>query len=134
MRQRINPAPRHTGLASSPKIPQTAAMSKLRCPRQILNIRGFSAFLYRMTYFAKCCSNIRFGRSSPRHVQPATETIMQKIQLKGVPASVLRADEDAYFGLKTIPPRQNSCRLDKILNSGAMMRERRGAIRTGIQG
>ena len=27
---------------------------------------------------------------------------MQKIQLKGVPASVLRADEDAYFGLKTI--------------------------------
>jgi len=32
------------------------------------------------------------------------------------------------------PPRQNSCRLDKILNSGAMMRERRGAIRTGIQG
>ena len=33
------------------------------------------------------------------------------------------------------PPRQNSCRLDRILkNSGAMMRERRGAIRTGIQG
>jgi hypothetical protein len=32
------------------------------------------------------------------------------------------------------PLRQNSCRLDKIVNSGAMMRERRGAIRTGIQG
>lgn len=27
---------------------------------------------------------------------------MQKIQLKGVSAPVLRADEDAYFGLKTI--------------------------------
>ncbi len=24
---------------------------------------------------------------------------------------------------REIPPRQNSCRLDKILNSGAMMRE-----------
>ena len=33
-----------------------------------------------------------------------------------------------------LPPRQNSCRLDKILNSGAMVRERRGAIRTRIQG
>ena len=31
------------------------------------------------------------------------------------------------------PPRQNSCHLDRILNSGAMMRERLGAIRTRIQ-
>mgnify|MGYP000222740258 CR=1 FL=1 len=31
------------------------------------------------------------------------------------------------------PPRQNSCHLDRILNSGAMMRERVGAIRTRIQ-
>ena len=31
------------------------------------------------------------------------------------------------------PPRQNTCHLDRILNSGAMMRERVGAIRTRIQ-
>ena len=35
--------------------------------------------------------------------------------------------------LKSTPPRQNSCHLDRILNSGAMMRERVGAIRTRIQ-
>ncbi len=36
-------------------------------------------------------------------------------------------------GLNVLPPRQNSCHLDRILNSGAMMRERVGAIRTRIQ-
>ena len=55
-----------------------------------------------MAYSVEYRETLRFERGSPRHVQPATETIMQKIQLKGVPASVLRADEDAYFGLKTI--------------------------------
>ena len=34
---------------------------------------------------------------------------------------------------RSFPPRQNSCHLDRILNSGAMMRERVGAIRTRIQ-
>ena len=32
------------------------------------------------------------------------------------------------------PPRQNSCRLDRIDNSGVIMRERDGTIRAGIQG
>ena len=34
----------------------------------------------------------------------------------------------------TIPPRQNSCRPDRIDEQGAMMEERIGSIRTGIQG
>ena len=33
-----------------------------------------------------------------------------------------------------IPPRQNSCRPDRIDEQGAMMEERIGSIRTGIQG
>lgn len=33
-----------------------------------------------------------------------------------------------------IPPRQNSCRPDRIYEQGAMMRERVGTIRTSIQG
>ena len=32
------------------------------------------------------------------------------------------------------PPRQNSCRPDRIDEQGAMMEERIGSIRTGIQG
>ena len=39
----------------------------------------------------------------------------------------------ATVALPNPPPRQNSCHLDRILNSGAMMRERVGAIRTRIQ-
>ena len=33
-----------------------------------------------------------------------------------------------------VPPRQNSCRPDRIDEQGAMMEERIGSIRTGIQG
>jgi putative intracellular protease/amidase len=42
------------------------------------------------------------------------------------PASVERFLKD--------PPRQNSCRPDRIDEQGAMMEERIGSIRTGIQG
>ncbi|WP_300441073.1 hypothetical protein [Zoogloea sp.] len=36
---------------------------------------------------------LRFKRGSPRHVQPATEAIVQEMQLKAVSAPTLRADE-----------------------------------------
>ena len=52
----------------------------------------------------------------------------------GVIVHLLSLPPGYRISLEGLPPRQNSCRLDKILNSGATMRERRGAIRTGIQG
>lgn len=51
-----------------------------------------------MAYSVEYRETLRFERGSPRHAQPATETIVQKMQLKAVSAPTLRADEDAYFG------------------------------------
>ena len=55
-----------------------------------------------MAYSVEYRETLRFKRGSPRHAQPATETIVQKMQLNAASAPTLRADEDAYFGLKTI--------------------------------
>jgi hypothetical protein len=38
------------------------------------------------------------------------------------------------IGMEACPPRQNTCRPDRIHEPGAMMRKRIGKIRTGIQG
>ena len=51
-----------------------------------------------MAYSVEYRETLRFKHDSPRHVQPATETIVQKMQLNAVSAPTLRADEDAYFG------------------------------------
>ena len=51
-----------------------------------------------MAYSVEYRETLRLKRGSPRHAQPATETIVQKMQLKAVSAPTLRADEDAYFG------------------------------------
>lgn len=49
-----------------------------------------------MAYSVKYRETLRLKRGSPRHVQPAKEAIVQKMQLKAVSAPTLRADEDAY--------------------------------------
>ena len=99
MRQRINPARPHTGLIRLPQNPPGRSHARAAPPAPDAEYFGrFSALLYRMTYFTKCHATIRFERGSPRHVQPATETIVQKMQLNAVSAPTLRADEDAYFG------------------------------------
>ena len=46
-----------------------------------------------MAYSVKYRETLRFKRGSPRHVQPATEAIVQKMQLNAVSALTLRADE-----------------------------------------
>ena len=45
-----------------------------------------------------------------------------------------RPHKGKHFSPEEYPPRQNSCRPDRIDEQGAMMEERIGSIRTGIQG
>ncbi|WP_214364213.1 hypothetical protein, partial [Denitromonas iodatirespirans] len=49
------------------------------------------------------------------------------------PDMLLMADR-GFTGYLYCPLSQNSCRLDRIQNPGAMRRERSGSIRTKIQG
>ena len=58
--------------------------------------------------------------------------VFNDLKLRGC-EDILIAVTDGLKGMAEAPPRQNSCHLDRILNSGAMMRERVGAIRTRIQ-
>ena len=60
---------------------------------------------------------------------PQAKTLSEK-ELKIVLATVAQG----RHARRNRPPRQNSCRPDRIDEQGAMMEERIGSIRTGIQG
>ena len=47
-----------------------------------------------MAYSVEYRETLRFEWGSPRHAQPATEAIVQKMQIKAASAPTLRADED----------------------------------------
>jgi hypothetical protein len=80
----------------------------------------------------------------PKSVQPKAKAALHEIWMAETRVQAVAAFEQflAAFGAKypkaveclaKDPPRQNSCRLDRIDEQGAMMRERFGSIRTSIQ-
>ena len=89
-----------------------------------------------MAYSVEYRETLRFERGSPRHVQPATETIVQKMQLRAVSAPTLRADEDAYFGLKTIAgykPPNDAYSLEAVTSAYEAFRAQREAEAIAIK-
>ena len=68
--------------------------------------------------------------SDPRSARQVRHDLSELLTV-AVCAVLCSADE--FSDIEACPPRQNTCHLDRILNSGAMMRERLGAIRTRIQ-
>ena len=76
------------------------------------------------------------------HLVAKDSEISVKVILDAIGQSLANGDRVEIRGFGSFdlnyrparPPRQNSCRPDRIDEQGAMMEERIGSIRTGIQG